>query len=135
VTKPINGRQRAFAEAYAECGNAAESARRAGYVDGRGNSSIRTTGARLLAHAGVRAAIQALGEAAAADRVANRQERLEMLTTIVRAKDVEARDRIKAAELMAKMAGDLVEKVEHSGTGVAAVVVRFPVNALGDGQG
>jgi phage terminase small subunit len=122
--------QRRFVEAYAATGSGVEAARAAGYK-GRW---LKTTATRLLKAPDVVAALEEHTRERAAANVASRQERLERLTTILRDTGAEFRDRIKAAELMARMCGDLVEKVEHTAAAGLAVVVRFPVNSLGDGQ-
>ena len=115
--KGLNERQRKFAEYYHATGNASESAKRAGYSE----PTIRAGAAQVLANMNVQAHIKALAVAHAAPTIASGQERREILTTILRggleapyvtreglqdgAPDHAAR--VKAAELLAKMDGDL----------------------------
>ena len=65
----LTGRQAAFADAYADLGNAAAAARQAGYAAG----SAKVTGSRLLTNANVLARIEALRKVRDRARALDRQ--------------------------------------------------------------
>lgn len=99
-----------------------EASRRAGY---QGNGDVlATTGARLARRP--RIAAELLRRRAILDMKSNmsRETRLAMLEQIALDPTVRTRDQLKALELRAKMAGDLVERrqVEQSGPNGGPVV-------------
>lgn len=98
-------RQRAFADAYLKSGSAAEAARQAGYSE----RSARTTGARMLANADVKALIASRLDAAEARAIADSDEVLRFLSSVMRGEvrdqfglDPALSDRIKAAQELLK---------------------------------
>lgn len=132
--KPLNPKQRAFAEHYAKEPNATKAAKAAGYEGTQ--HSIEVTGSRLLKHAEVRKYLDELLDACAAPRIADAVERHEFLTNVMRGKVKgrttfygetvttypSAQDRIRAAELLSKINGELTEKREVKGDLVVRVV-------------
>lgn len=120
----LSSRQEAFARAYAKGASGAEACREAGY---QGTVNVLSTQAgRLLKKAEVRELVDQLRATATKSAIADRNERLEILTAIARGEPHEVTHmgesgvknfeqlppvsaRIKAAELMAKMQGDFVE--------------------------
>lgn len=124
----LNERQRKFAEFYALTGNALQSAIKAGYAEG----SAGVTGNRMLKNANVTAYLKTLGDAQRSDRIATAEERQELLTSIMRGDVfVKVRDatgqetgattsaplkeRLRAIELLGRMQGDFIERIEHTG--------------------
>lgn len=103
----LNAKQQKFLDEYLVDFNATEAAKRAGYS----GASSHTTGWRLLRNAEIaenvsmRIELYAMGA----------NERLTVLSDIARAKDEKTADRLKAIEMLGKLAGDYTEKVEHSG--------------------
>ena len=81
----MNHRQRLFADAYIETGNATEAARRAGYSPRTANR----IGSENLARPDISAYISARLEALAAERVASADEVMRLLTAIMRGEVVE----------------------------------------------
>lgn len=93
-------------------GNATEAARAAGY---RGNdSTLSVTGARLLRHPEVRAALDARTARSLAGEIATREERQALWTRVMRDVEADMKDRLRASELLGKSQADFVERVEHS---------------------
>jgi phage terminase small subunit len=129
-------KRRAFVLAYCgeAAGNAAEAARKAGY---RGDS--RREGSRLLTHADVRAAVEAMRTPALAEQVSVIAELRAMWASIARGEidDVaiigggpvnvpaSLAVRMKATELLGKSEGAFLERREVSGPNGAAVVVKL----------
>jgi phage terminase small subunit len=136
ASRALNPRQRAFAEHYAKTGNATQSYKAAGYSE-TSKRSVENCASRLLGHAGVRAYIGELLDELASPRIADAQERQEFLTAVMRGKVkrksvfygeavttyTAVAESIKAAELLAKINGELTEKREVKGD-VAIRIVR-----------
>lgn len=116
-------RQLRFVDYYVQTGNASDAARKAGY-------SARTAysiGERLLRNVEVRAAIDARLKELESTRIAETQEILEHLTSVVRGNVTETvvtnsgksfdvvvaeKDRLKAAEMLLKIHGAFREQLD-----------------------
>ena len=113
----LTPKMRAFVEAYlgqAE-GNATAAAKLAGYTStGQG---IKVLASRLLMSQVVRDEIERQRAELTSARIADKRERQEYLTSVMRDVAIEPKDRTKACEILGKMQGDFIEKreVEHSG--------------------
>lgn len=140
----LTEKQRRFVEAYMgeAAGNATEAARRAGYK-GKGNA-LEAVGSRMTAHPAVKAAIE---ERQRGDPlIATREERQRFWTSVARGepqmqlidgrgvmREPSLRDRLLAAQHLAKASGDFVERIKHEGSiGHEVVVVELPTNSRGD---
>ncbi len=102
----LTPRQQAFVEHYATGGNATEAARRAGYAE-RYAGRFAT---QLLEKPLVREALAILIAQVSSQRIADAKERQEFWTAIMRDQHQDARDRLKASELLAKRQGDFIER-------------------------
>lgn len=133
--RKLTERQRRFCEEYLIDGNASQAAIRAGYSK-RNSTVVSTT---LMKNPQVQAHLKALLDELHSAKVANAQEVLEYLTSIMRGEqreqtlqligdgmqditaiDVAAKDRLKAAELLGKRYGIFKENV---GVTMDAVVI------------
>lgn len=131
----LTERQRRFCEEYLIDGNASQAAIRAGYSK-RNSTVVSTT---LMKNPRVQAHLKALLDELHSAKVADAQEVLEYLTSIMRGEqreqtlqligdgmqditaiDVAAKDRLKAAELLGKRYGIFKENV---GVTMDAVVI------------
>ncbi len=101
ILKPINEKQRRFAEAYAANPNATEAAKAAGY-SGR---TARSQGQRLLTNADIQKYIKDLQEENAAERIATMTDVKIFWSDTMNDKELKRSDRLKASELLAKSAG------------------------------
>ena len=125
-------------------GNATEAAKRAGY------KNPRVIGARLLKVASVTAAIEEARKQDEGPKIMSRRERKEFFTRVAMGLGEEdtytvdgalvegppkLKDRLRAAELLAKMEGDFLERVEHSGPGGTPVKIVFGDNGRGPAPG
>ena len=117
--KKLTARQQKFADYYIECGNASEAAKRAGYSDKY--SATHTT--KMLNNANVKAYINEQMDKLQKDSIASADEVLQYLTSVMRGeqleeeniigksgvykatKQVTPKDRLKAADLLAKRYG------------------------------
>lgn len=101
-------RMEKFAEYYAESGNAADAARKAGYSE----RSAYSQGERLLRNDEVREYIQRLSEKERDDRILKASERQVLLSDIARDEMNDAGARIKAIDTLNKMTGEYTVKVD-----------------------
>jgi len=107
----LTERQKRFVREYLASGNATDAARNAGYA------TPNKTGPKLVKTGLVAAAIAEGAKRAERASIAGREERLEILTKLVRGEDelsgevVKPSDRISAASLISKMQGELITKV------------------------
>jgi phage terminase small subunit len=116
----LTEKQKRFADYYIELGNASEAYRKAGY-SGKSQSTVTTNANRLLTNADIKIYIDERVAEKDAERIANQDEILAYLSSIMRGEhteqtlrgvgegaqtisdiDVSAKDRIKAAELLGK---------------------------------
>lgn len=81
----LNERQKRFAEAYLETGNASEAARRAGYSA----KSAKVQGCELLTNPNIRAYVDERLKTAEKERIAKADEVLEYLTKVMRREESE----------------------------------------------
>ncbi|MDW8777352.1 terminase small subunit [Streptococcus suis] len=136
-------KQQRFADEYIICGNATEAAIKAGYSGKYAN----TNASKLLQNTTIKSYIDERLEELKSEKVANQQEVLEYLTSVMRGQtqeqtlcsigelgqqvidiDVGAKDRIKAAELLGKRHRLWTDKVEAevNGTVVFANEADIP---------
>lgn len=139
----LTEKQKKFVEEYLQSGNATESAKKAGYSDDTAYSS----GQRLLKHVEIKAMIDSRLKDMESERVATTQEIQEYLTAVMRGElseevvvnvgvgkgysraekikaQVGAKDRTKAAELLAKVRGMFINKSELEVTGNLPIVIK-----------
>ena len=101
-------RQKKFAEYYAQSGNGAESARKAGYS--QSYAEHRTD--ELLRNVEIQQYIKKISEKMQDERILTAKERQAILSDIVRDdKQVEPSDRIRAIDTLNKMTGEYIVKV------------------------
>jgi phage terminase small subunit len=114
VPDGMTSRQVKFAYAFAKCGHGTDAAEEAGY-EGEYNS-LASMASNLLRNPKVRSVIHQLTEQSQTEAVMSRQERIEWLSRLVRGTDLELNadvdQRLKAADMLAKMNADYIERVE-----------------------
>ena len=101
-------RERKFCLNYLRTANGAEAARAAGFADG----SARQTAARLLTKDYIRNFIEERRAEEDEELIADSREILRKLTAIMRNDHALNKDRIRAAELLAKFRGFVTDKIE-----------------------
>lgn len=139
----LNERQKRFVEEYIQTGNISESAKRAGYSA----RIAAVVGSEVLRNPKVKAAIDSRLKELESERVATTQEIQEYLTAVMRGEleeevvvnvgvgkgytradkikaQVGAKDRTKAAELLAKVRGMFINKSELEVTGNLPIVIK-----------
>ena len=123
----LNEKQKAFAEYYAACFNAAEAARKAGYSE----RTARTIGQQLLTKLDVQDYLRELRATAHNERIATINEVLEYLTDTMRDENEQRKERTKAAQLLREALRDRTEPDEE---GSITEIVIVPVDASGGGD-
>ena len=108
MSEKLNIRQRKFAEYYAQSGNAAESAIKAGYSE----KYAAQNADKLLKNTNISEYIRALTEKARDERIMTAKDRQVMLSDIARDTENEPSDRIKAVDTLNKMTGEYTVKVD-----------------------
>lgn len=143
----LSARQELFCLEYIKDGNATQAAVRAGYSPKQANS----TGARLYANVRIRARIDELMADLQQEKIADAEEVLRYLTSVIRGeateevavgtpigteiitKHIGGREQVKAAELLAKRYGLLTEHVKL--TGGLPVQIVDDMEGSNDGSG
>ena len=116
-------RQRRFCEYYAECSNAAEAARRAGYAQ----KTARSQGQRLLTKDDIQAYIKELQEAVATVRINSLKQVKAFWSDVMNDKEAKISYRLKASELLAKSAGAFfMGRAEDTGDDSEDVIIYLP---------
>lgn len=108
MSENLNPRQKKFAEYYAQSGNAADSAVKAGYSKKYAN----TNATKLLQNTTISEYIKELSEKAKDERILSAKDRQIMLSDIARNTSNEVSDRIKAVDTLNKMTGEYTVKVD-----------------------
>lgn len=104
----LNARQKKFTEYYAQSGNAAESAVKAGYSAKYAN----TNASKLLQNTTIANYIKELSEKLKDERIMTAKDRQVLLSDIARDDENEPNDRIKAVDTLNKMTGEYTVKVD-----------------------
>ena len=104
----MNERQKKFAEYYAQSGNAAQSAVKAGYSEKYAN----TNAPKLLQNTTIQEYIKQLSEKAQDSRIMTAKERQALLSDIAKNGENAPSDRIKAVDTLNKMTGEYTVKVD-----------------------
>ena len=104
----LNARQRKFAEYYAQSGNAAESAVKAGYSAKYAN----TNASKLLQNTTIANYIKPLSDKLKDERIMSAKDRQVALSDIARNDGQDTSDRIRAIDTLNKMTGEYTVKVD-----------------------
>ena len=120
----MNDRQRKFAQEYAKNPNATAAALAAGYSP----KSARAIGAENLTKPYILDYIRELQQKAEEARIADITEVKQFLTSVMRSENENTKSRLRAAELLAKSAGELIQKVDLSAEVEQDVVFYIPDN-------
>ena len=108
----LNARQKKFSEFYAQSGNAADSARKAGYSESY--AEHRTD--EMLRNVEIAEYIKVLSEKIKDEHIMTAKDRQVMLSDIAKDEENEPGDRIRAIDTLNKMTGEYLNKVEVSGS-------------------
>lgn len=101
-------KQRAFCDYYLACGNATEAAEKAGYSV----KTARSIGAENLTKPNIQQFIETHSKPKEENRIATAQEVLEFYSEVMRNQEEMTKNRLRAAENLAKRFGVDKEKVQ-----------------------
>lgn len=121
----LNERQKKFAEYYTQCGNIVQSAIKAGYSEKYANARAY----EMLENVGVTEYIRQLTEAEQDARIMTAKERQITLSDIAKEAENAPTDRIKAIDVLNKMTGEYLIKVDADVDASIAVNIDY-----GDGE-
>lgn len=107
----LNARQKSFCEYYVVSGNATDAAIKAGYKE----KNARKIGSENLTKMDIKKYIKELQEKAKTSRIMTAVERREFLTEIIKNGNEKVQDRLKALDILNKMDGEYIEKMQLSG--------------------
>ncbi len=149
IEQKLTVKQQAFADYYIELGNATDAYLKA-YPNVKKEATARAAGSRMLTNVSVKSYIDNRMEELKSERIADQQEIMEYLTSIMRGEhkeetlrgigegaqvidniEVSAKDRIKAAEMLGKRFAMWTDKQEINAT----VTPVFVDDIGGEGNG
>ena len=108
----LTAKQEAFAKAIVEGMNQADAYRSAYSTKNMADKTVWENASRLAADSKVSARIAELRERLASESIMSAQQRLRWLTEIIMNSDASMSDKLKAADIMNKMQGEYVQKVQ-----------------------
>lgn len=126
-------KQQKFCEYYVQSGNATEAAIKAGYSE----KSARVTASKMLTFANIQKYIDELKNVSQSERIASATEILEFFTSVMKDNSAALKDRIKAAENLAKRYAldKPTEESEEQGGGQPAFEFVFKDMTMKDENG
>ena len=104
-------KQELFIQEYIKTGNATSSAIKAGYS----KKTAKVIGQRLLTFVDIKKKINELSQKIACNSIMTAKERQEYLTKLINAADVKVSDKLKTLDILNKMTGEYIQKVEVNG--------------------
>ena len=104
-------KQELFIQEYIKTGNATSSAIKAGYS----KKTARVIGQENLTKPYIKKKINELSQKIACNSIMTAKERQEYLTKLINAADVKVSDKLKALDILNKMTGEYIQKVEVNG--------------------
>ena len=104
-------RQELFIQEYIKTGNATNSAIKAGYS----KRTARSIGQENLTKPYIKKRIEELSQKIACNNIMTAKERQEYLTKLINSEDVKVSDKLKALDILNKMTGEYIQKVEVNG--------------------
>ena len=104
-------KQELFIQEYIKTGNATNSAIKAGYS----KKTARAIGQENLTKPALKKRIEELSQKIACNNIMTAKERQEYLTKLINSDDVKVSDKLKALDILNKMTGEYIQKVEVNG--------------------
>ena len=104
-------KQELFIQEYIKTGKATASAIKAGYS----KKTARAIGQENLTKPYIKKRIEELSQKVANNNIMTAKERQEYLTKLINSDDVKVSDKLKALDILNKMTGEYIQKVEVNG--------------------
>ena len=108
----LTPKQEAFVQNIIQGMSQADAYRSAYECKRMSDKTIHEAASRLVADSKVSARLSELREKLANEKIMSAQERLEWLTELVKSKEETTTDKLRAVDLMNKMQGEYVQKIE-----------------------
>ena len=108
----LTAKQEKFARCIVEGMTQADAYRSAYNCKQTTDKTVQESASRLMADPNISARVQELRDKAAISTIMTAQERMEWLTELIRSNREKTRDKLTAADIMNKMQGEYVQKVE-----------------------
>ena len=108
----LTAKQEAFVQKIIEGYSQADAYRSAYSCKNMSDNSIYVNASKLMADAKVAQRVSELREQLAKPSIMSAQERLEWLTRLIQSEEETTGDKLKAADIMNKMQGEYIQKVE-----------------------
>lgn len=108
----LTAKQEAFVQKIIEGYSQADAYRSAYSCKNMSDNSIYVNASKLVADAKVALRLKELREQLAKPSIMSAQERLEWLTRLINSEEETTSDKLRAADIMNKMQGEYVQKVE-----------------------
>lgn len=110
----LTTKQEEFAKAIVSGMNQADAYRSAYDTKRMSDNSVYVNASKLMANAKVALRIKELRDQIATDSIMSAQKRLEWLTEVIKSKEESTGDKLKAVDIMNKMQGEYVTKIDGS---------------------
>ena len=108
----LTAKQEAFVQNILQGRNQADAYRSAYNCENMSDNAIYREASLLLDNPKVAQRLQELRDKLAKPSILSAQERLEWLTQLIKSKDESTTDKLRAADIMNKMLGEYVQKIE-----------------------
>lgn len=108
----LTPKQEAFVQNIIQGMSQADAYRTAYATNRMSDKTIHEAASRLMADSKVSARVSELREQLTKSTIMSAQERLEWLTQLIQSKEESTTDKLRAADIMNKMQGEYVQKVE-----------------------
>ena len=118
MKRKLRPKQQAFVDCYD--GNGVKAARKAGYSGL--DATLRATASKLLTKHNIQEALKLRNAPEEKERIADREERQEFWTNVMKDKAEDMRDRLAAARDLGKSEGDFLERISHEGELIINVI-------------
>lgn len=108
----LTAKQEKFVQGIIEGLSQADAYRSAYSAKRMSDKTIHEAASRLMNDSKIAARVQELRERLANEKIMTAKERLEWLTSLIKSDEETTSDKLKAADIMNKMQGEYVQKVE-----------------------
>lgn len=108
----LTAKQEAFVQNILQGRNQADAYRSAYNCENMSDNAIYREASLLLDNPKIAQRLQELRDKLAKPSIMSAQERLEWLTQLIKSKDESTTDKLRAADIMNKMQGEYVQKIE-----------------------
>ncbi len=121
----LTAKQELFVQKIIEGYSQADAYRSAYNTKRMSDKTVWENASRLMADSKVTARVKELRDQLAKPSIMSAQERLEWLTQLIKSEEESTNDKLKAADIMNKMQGEYVQKVEAAVTNAVNINIEL----------